>query len=132
MRKRVKRLNLNTTKRSHDKLLLKNLFTSLIVYGIVTTTVKRAKTLKSFAQHQGAEFAKLTDSRGLKRWANENISSLKFKKRAMDKLEALKGAFKVSIVKVAPRKGDNAVQYEVSILNFDQKKSDEQNNVAQS
>ncbi|WKZ30258.1 MAG: L17 family ribosomal protein [Candidatus Dojkabacteria bacterium] len=131
MRKRVKRLNLNTTKRSHDKLLIKNLFTSLIVYGVVTTTVKRAKSLKSYAQSLAADYAKQSDSRSLKRWANENISSMKFRKRAMDKLAALKDAFKVSIVKVAPRKGDNAVQYEVSILNFDQKKTDEQNNVAQ-
>jgi large subunit ribosomal protein L17 len=131
MRKRVKRLNLNTTKRSHDKLLLKNLFTSLVVYGKVTTTETKARALKSFAQAQFADFAKITESRDLKRWANSEISTEKFLDRAIGNLQAHKEALQVTIVRLEPRKGDNASQYEVSIINFDPKKRNEQqNNVA--
>lgn len=132
MRKRVKRVNLNTTSRSHDKLMLKNLFTSLVIYGKVATTETKARALKSFALAQVADYAKLTESRIVKRWINSEISTLKFRKRASEKLNTLKGDFKVTMVRVAPRKGDNAAKYEVSILNYDVKNTNEQNNVAES
>lgn len=131
MRKRVKRLNLNTTKRSHDKSLIKNLFTSLVTYGTVTTTETKARALKSYVQSKYAEFEAITESRLKKRWMNEEVSTSKFQDRIEKKLDSLKSNFKVTMVRVAPRKGDNADQFEVSIINFDDK-SNEQHDVAKS
>jgi ribosomal protein L17 len=109
-------------------LLLKNLFSSLVIYGKVTTTERKARTLKSHAQKQLAGYGKLSESRMQKRWVNENVSTVTFRKRVTANLERVKTEAKVSMVRTAPQKGDNAAQYEVSILNFDAKKNEQDNN----
>jgi len=129
MRKRVKRLNLNTTKRSHDKLLLNNLFTSFVLYGKVVTTERKARALKSFAQSQIHEYSTISDSRLKKRWINVNISTGKLLKKATESLNKLVSA-KVSMARLAPRKGDNAARYEVSTLNLVQTTPNEPDNNA--
>jgi large subunit ribosomal protein L17 len=125
MRKRVKKLNLNQSTKSHDKLMAKNLFTSLLTYGKVTTTKPRATTLRGYALSKISSYKKLSSSLDTKRWFNVEISSVKFRKRVEDKIKELAETFAVSIVQTQPRKGDNASQYEVSIINFDAPKSNE-------
>ncbi|MCC7304573.1 hypothetical protein IT418_04150 [bacterium] len=126
MRKRVKKLNLNQSTKSHDKLLAKNLFTSLLMYGKVTTTKPRAKVLKAYALSKVSDFKKNKSSLETKRWLQSEISTLKYNKRVSGKLKSFGTNFAVSVVQTQPRKGDNASQYEVTIINYDEKKGNEQ------
>jgi large subunit ribosomal protein L17 len=125
MRKRVKKLNLNQSTKSHDKLLVKNLLTSLLTYGKVTTTKPRAKALKAFALSKVSAYKKLGSSLETKRWFAVEISTMKFQKRISEKLKAIAKDFAVTSVETQPRKGDNSKQYIVSIINFDAQKSNE-------
>ncbi|WKZ23841.1 MAG: L17 family ribosomal protein [Candidatus Dojkabacteria bacterium] len=126
MRKRVKKLNLNQSTKAHDKLLAKNLFTSLLLYGKVVTTKPRASTLKAYALSKVNAFRKLTTSLDTKRWLSAELSTQAYKARATEKLKSFGADFAVSVVMTSPRKGDNAPQYEVSIINYEPKKTDEQ------
>ncbi len=126
MRKRVKKLNLNQSTKSHDKLLIKNLFTSSLMYGKVTTTKPRAKALKAYSLSKVNAFTKLGSSLETKRWLKSEVSTVKYNKRVSDKLQGFGSAFAVSIVQTQPRKGDSAPQYEVTVINYDAKKTDEQ------
>ncbi|GEM_PF-1862209 len=130
MRKRVKRLNLNTTKRSHDKLLIKNLFTSFILYGKVVTTETKARALKSYIQSQIHDYASITESRLQKRWINENISTEKLLKKAIASLEKFKENKKISMTRISSRKGDNAERFEITVINLVPTVSNEQDNNA--
>lgn len=125
MRKRVKKLNLNQSTKSHDKLLAKNLFTSLLMYGKVTTTKPRAKVLKAYALSKVSGFKKITTSLETKRWLQSEISTMKYNKRVAEKLKGFGADFAVTIVQTQPRKGDNSSQYEVTIINYDEKKGNE-------
>ena len=125
MRKRVKKLNLNQSTKSHDKLLIKNLFTSLMMYGKLNTTKPRAKALRGYALSKVNAFKKLGTSLDSKRWLQAEVSTVKYNKRVADKLKGFGADFAVSIVQTQPRKGDSAPQYEVSIINYDAQKTNE-------
>lgn len=125
MRKRVKRINLNQSSRSHDKLLAKNLFTSLLMYGKLVTTKPRSRVVKAYTLTKVAAYKKLSSSLTTKRWIKAELSTVKYAKRIEEKLKSFGSDFAISIVMTQPRKGDSAPQYEVSILNYDVKKSDE-------
>ena len=129
MYKRVKKVNLNTSDKGHNKLMLVNLFTSLLLSGKIVTTEKRAKTLKSYAQKQLAYFAKNKDKLGAiarKTWLQQHISATgQTYKQAMEKLQQLAGNAKISIIRHGFRKGDGALLYEVRILNFEQENKNE-------
>lgn len=126
MRKRVKKLNLNQSTKSHDKLLIKNLFTSLLTYGTVTTTKPRASALKAYSLNKVSNYNKVSaNPLELKRWINVELSTDKFGKRITEKLKLIAKEFAVTSSIVQPRKGDNAQQYEISIINFDAKVENE-------
>lgn len=125
MRKRVKKLNLNQSTKSHDKLLAKNLFTSLMMYGKVVTTKPRSRVLRGYALSKVNAYKKLGTSLETKRWLQAEVSTVKYRKRVTDKLNSFGADFAVSIVQTQPRKGDNAPQYEVVILNYDAPKTNE-------
>jgi len=124
MQKRVKKLNLNTSNKGHNKLLLKNLVTSLMMYGKVVTTKPRANAVKAEAQSLLSQYSKLQDSRETKRWFKENFSTVKYLPRIQKLFAEKVQLLAVSIVQDAPRKGDAAKQYEVSLLNYDKKKDE--------
>ncbi len=124
MRKRVKRLNLNASNKAHDKLMAKNLFTSLLMYGKITTTKPRAKAVKAYALSKVNAYKKLTTSLEQKRWLNAEVSTKTYAKRVANKITGFEN-FAVSVVMAQPRKGDNAQRYEVSILNYDAEKKNE-------
>lgn len=104
--------------------MIKNLFTSLVMYGKVTTTKPRAKALKAYALTKVQAYKKLNDSLSTKRWVKAEVSTMKYLQRVVEKLNGF-DKFAVSAVQVQPRKGDNAQQYEVSILNYDAQKKNE-------
>ncbi|PJA12540.1 hypothetical protein CO112_01690 [Candidatus Dojkabacteria bacterium CG_4_9_14_3_um_filter_150_Dojkabacteria_WS6_41_13] len=126
MRKRVKRLNLNQSSRSHDKALIKNLFTSLVMYGKVTTTKPRAQALRAYACNKVFAFKRLGTSLESKRWIKAEVSTYKYSKRVTEKLKGFDEKFAVTTAMTKPRGGDNAPQYEVSIINYDATKTNEQ------
>lgn len=126
MRKRNKKLNLNQSTKSHDKLMAKNLFTSLMMYGKVVTTKPRASVLKAYALKKVSAYNKIMGSSWeLKRWLTNELTTKKFAHKVAEKLAVLNKNFAVSTVMVQPRKGDNSQQYEVSVINFDAQKEDE-------
>lgn len=125
MRKRVKKLNLNQSSKQHDKSLIKNLFTSLMMYGKVTTTKPRASALKAYSLSKVSAYKKLGSSLESKRWLKAEVSTIKYNKRVADKLKTLGATFAVSVVQTQPRKGDSAPQYEVSVINYDAQKTNE-------
>lgn len=96
------------------------------MYGKVTTTKPRAKVLKAYALSKVNAYKKLATSLETKRWLQAEVSTIKYNKRVADKLNGFGTDFAVSIVQTQPRKGDSAPQYEVSIINYDAKKTDEQ------
>ncbi len=98
------------------------------MYGKITTTKPRATALKAFAMTKVNGYWKLGSSLESKRWMKAEISTVKYTKRVSDKLKELGQKFAVSMAQTQPRKGDNAPQYEVSIINFDAPKKDEQQN----
>lgn len=126
MRKRVKRLNLNQSSKQHDKSLIKNLFTSLMMYGKVTTTKPRAAALKAYSLSKVSAYNKLGTSLDSKRWLKAEVSTVKYNKRVAEKLKQLSKNFAVSVVQTQPRKGDSAPQYEVTVINFEAQKTNEQ------
>lgn len=95
------------------------------MYGKLTTTKPRAKALRGYALSKVNAFGKLSNSLESKRWLKVEVSTTQYMKRVTDKLKSFDKTFAVSMVMVQPRKGDNAQQYEVSILNFEPKKSNE-------
>ena len=125
MRKRVKKLNLNQSSKQHDKSLIKNLFTSLMMYGKVTTTKPRASALKAYALSKVSSFKKTGSSLESKRWLKAEVSTVKYNKRVADKLKGFGADFAVSVVQTQPRKGDSAPQYEVTVINYDAQKTNE-------
>lgn len=98
------------------------------MYGKVTTTKPRATALKAFAMTKVTGYGKLGSTLESKRWLKAEVSTIKYAKRVSDKLKELGPKFAVSMAKTQPRKGDNAPQYEVTIINFDAPKKDEQQN----
>lgn len=122
MYKRVKKYNLNTSDKQHTYLMLRNLFTSLLIYGKVETTLKKAKALKKYAQEKVAFYNRDLPVVVKKTWLKENISSRKFFRRAVANLERVKKHFAVSIQRTRFRAGDGALLAEVKILNFEKPK----------
>ncbi len=122
MHKGVKKYNLNTSNKAHGKLLLRNLFTSLLLSGRLETTEKKAKSLKQYALKAVNRFKKIKSPITKKTWLQTNIITRKNYKVALENLDRIKDNFAVSIKRSRFRKGDGAVIYEVVILNFDEKK----------
>ena len=128
MKKRVKKYVLNTSNKAHDKMLLRNLLTSLLLRGHLETTEPKAKSLRSFALKAVSKYNKITDPLLRKKWHDYYILSKAYKKRIIANLERLKSDFRISIRRQRIRAGDSAILYKVYILNFDKEKGhDEQN-----
>jgi len=126
MRKRYKKLDLRLSNKQHEKLMIKNLFTSLFMYGKVVTTKPRSRALKAYSLKKVTSYKKVVDSAWkLKRWLNDEFSTKKYSTRVADKIAQLYKDFAISIVMIQPRKGDNTQQFEVSIVNYDAKKENE-------
>ncbi len=128
MYKRVKKLNLNTSDKAHGKLLIKNLFTSLLINGKVKTTEKKAKELKRYAQAKISKFLnKIAKGEPIyrKTWLQQNIlgSNAGYKK-AINNLKALNKEFKITIHRIGFRAGDGATLYEVELINSDTKENE--------
>ena len=131
-KKRRGSYNLNTSDKAHTALMLKNLFTSLLLSGKIVTTSKRAKALKSYAQKLVAKYKAKKESWHpivKKTWLKEHILTRKDFKKAVEHLEKLVDDFKVGVYRAGYREGDGALLYEVRILNFDKIKNVQQNNV---
>lgn len=115
MKKRVQKKKMGV-KASHRKSLKRNLLTSLIENGKVTTTTVKAKVLKEEAQNFLANLKKhegVTLVRSLKKiLTTVKASKIANKLREVDDL-------KVTVVKEGFRKGDNADVNTVSISNYD-------------
>lgn len=128
MYKRVKKYNLNTSDKAHGRLLLKNLFTSLLLSGKITTTEKKAKSLKQFAEKTVAYYrSQKLGPIAKKTWLQEHLLTRKLYKQALEVLERVKDKFAIRIRRAKFRKGDGAILWEVSIINFDEKKDVQQN-----
>ncbi len=123
MYKRVKKFNLNTSDKAHGQLMLRNLFTSLLLHGKVETTIKRAKELKRFALRQISYYNRDLPVLVKKTWLKQNITTRKFFKKALENLERVKGDFRLSLKRTRFRAGDGALMAEVRILNFEPKKN---------
>ena len=123
MQKRVKKYNLNTSDKKHGSLMLRNLFTNLLIHGKVETTVKKAKSLKQYALKQVAYYNRDLPVVVRKTWLKKTISSKKYFDRAVKNLERVKQGFAVSLQKTRYRAGDGALMAEVRILNFESKKN---------
>ena len=115
MKKRVQKKKIGV-KASHRKSLKRNLLTSLIESGKVTTTTVKAKVLRSEAESFLATLKKregVTLIRGLKQvLTTVKASKIANKLREVDDL-------KITVVKEGFRKGDNAEVSTVSISNYD-------------
>ncbi len=127
MYKGVKKYNLNTSDKAHGRLMLRNLFTSLLLSGKITTTEKKARTLKTYAEkvisyYRKAKLAPIAK----KTWLQQHIMTRKFYKQALETLERIKDNFALRIRRAKFRKGDGAILWEVSIINFDDKKDVQQ------
>ncbi len=123
MYKRVKKFNLNTSDKAHGQLMLRNLFTSLLLHGKVETTIKRAKELKRFALRQISYYNRDLPVLVKKTWLKQNITTRKFFKKALENLERVKDDFRLSLKRTRFRAGDGALMAEVRILNFEPKKN---------
>jgi len=128
MYKKVKKLNLNTSDKAHGKLLIKNLFTSLLINGKIKTTEKKAKELKKYAQEKISDYInKIIRKEPIykKTWLQQNILGNKLGyKRAVDNLKALNKGFKITIHRVGFRAGDGALLYEVELINSEAKENE--------
>ena len=114
MNKRKKKYNLNTSNTAHTYLMLRNLFTSLLLSGHVVTTDKRAKSLKRYAQAKFSEYAKQKSALEKKRWVKKNITTIKHQRKAFETLEkVLANGVKIRLHAVGFRKGDGALMYKV-------------------
>ncbi len=122
MYKRIKKYNLNTSDKRHGKLMLQNLFTSLLLNGRLETTDRKAKELKRFAEKQIAYFNRDLPVLVRKTWLKENIKTRKYFEKALKNLEKVAKDFKLSLKKSRFRAGDNARMVEVKILNFEEGK----------
>lgn len=96
-----------------------------MMYGKLTTTKPRAQVVKAYTLSKAAEYAKLSTSLDLKRWLKAEFSTQQYAERVAEKMKTLAKSMAVSIVMTQPRKGDNAPQYEVSILNYDAQKNEQ-------
>ena len=125
MKKRVKKLKLNTTNRAHTSLMLRNMFTSLVLHGKVVTTTAKAKTLKSYAEKTINRYARLKSSWEKKRWLTANILTKAFEIKAKDKLEAfVTSGYKISNKRIGFRKGDGAELTRLEIVALKPKQED--------
>lgn len=118
MYKRVKKKKLGRTA-SHRKSLKKNLMTSLLENGKVTTTSVKAKVLKTEIQNL-FELLEKQEGVNLVRNLKSKLMTAKASKIAQSLKE--KSLKKVSIVKVGFRKGDNAEKSTISIIGYDELK----------
>jgi len=115
MHKGVKKYNLNTSDKQHGHLMLRNLFTSLLLNDRVVTTEKKAKSLKSYAQKALARYKKGFANKILeKTWLKQNILTRKEFKKAVEKLQSMKDA-KIHLLRSHFRSGDGALMYEVRL-----------------
>jgi len=117
MKKRIKKYNLNTSNPAHSKLMLKGLYTDLLLRGKVSTTSTKAKALKSYAQQRTYAYSKITDPILKDKWVSQNITSLKFRDKILERLDKIASSFKVTSYKERNRDGDNALVCAVEIIN---------------
>ncbi len=114
MYKRKKKYKLNTSNREHRKMMLRNLFTSLVLTREIETTNRRAKTLKDYAQKMFSAFLKMQDSLQKERWVKANILTRRFYHRAYKTLQQLHSVgYKIRIHATRFRNGDGSIMYKV-------------------
>ena len=123
MYKRIKKYNLNASDKQHGRLMLKNLFTSLLLNGKIKTTERKAKELKRFALSQMGYYKRIKSPMVKKTWLKDLVKSRKYFDRVVSKMQELVDDFKISDKKSRFRAGDGALMIELTIINFDKKKN---------
>ncbi len=116
MYKKKKKYRLNTSNKAHTYLMLRNLFTSLLLHKKLVTTVRRAKTLRDYAQKMLVQYSKIEDPWQKKRWINANILTRKYLNRIKETLEQAKKEYKITLKAVGFRNGDGSLMYEVELV----------------
>lgn len=115
MYKRVKIKKLGK-KKSHRKLLIRNLLKSLFENGYVETTSPKAKVLKAEAESAMVRFESMPN--GVQK--NDKMKLIFGKEVALDRFkESLTKDVTVSIVKTRFRDGDKAEMSKVSLIGLD-------------
>jgi large subunit ribosomal protein L17 len=123
MKKRIRKHKLNV-KASHSKLMLKNLLESLLTYGKIETTEKKAKVLKSYADEK-LSYVFRSKSKKVDNQIMSALGSARLSEKAFKFVNFLKKQGKenmsgfTSMVRTRYRKGDNSLMIEVSLIGFD-------------
>ncbi|MBN2100862.1 hypothetical protein JW710_03140 [Candidatus Dojkabacteria bacterium] len=123
MKKGISKRKLNN-KSGHSKILLRNMFSSLVKYGKIETVSAKAKILKSFADDQ-LSFCAKSEGRTRKLALQRRLASNKASEMVCKYSDFVKAndpekiAGFVSIVRTRFRDGDNSEMSEVSLYLFE-------------
>ena len=118
MRHRKTKMRLNVTS-SHQKAMMRNMATALFRYEKISTTLKRAKILRSFAEKL-ITIAKREDLHA-RRLVARDIKDKELLKKIFEVYSAryqnTPGGY-TQIIKIPPRKGDGAPMASISLISL--------------
>lgn len=123
MQKTLKKRNLNV-KASHSRLMLRNLFESLVTYGKVETTGRRARILRAYADEKLCYFLNAKEEKinndFIKRLGSDRSAekTLKFVAFLKKQGKNMRSGF-TTVVRTKYRAGDNSLMLEVKLLGFE-------------